>query len=334
MKSIAAPRQTDLYMSPEFIRYIADLRQLEMPTKWSEIHKLLKRDFGYVATASALKSWWAGEGRERAGVWERNPIRAKELDLINKMLARKYMGWLRLTGDFIIASDWHVPYFSAALTERLCQIAEAWKIRQLLIPGDLVSFNAYSRFDKIDRLDAVEKDKDAASALLKILFRTFDTIYWTLGNHDKRVLRMLAYGFDLADFGRILTKEAAAGQRLICSGHGYSVVNKTWRVTHPKSYSRDGGKVPAKLADKFRMSVIGAHGHHMGIQTSANKADVGIDLGGMFDPTMIDYIMQEDSTHPMWTPGFGVIRNNCYYMFTDNPRLTDWDFWLPKKGKK
>ncbi len=162
------------------------------------------------------------------------------------------------------------------------------------------------------------------------LYQAFDVIYWTLGNHDVRMLRALEFGIGLAELAKLVDGTG----KMQCSYYRYAIINKTWRVSHPKSYSRRGGQVPSILADKFKCSVIGAHGHHWGIQPALNNEYVGIDTGGMFDPTRVDYIMLEDSTHPMWTPGFGIIRNNTYYMFTDNPRLTDWDFWLGNGEKK
>ena len=59
-------------------------------------------------------------------------------------------------------------------------------------------------------------------------------------------------------------------------------------------------------------------------------ADLGVMTSHMHHP----YVMYSDTTHPTWNVGFGMIRNNTYYAFSENPMATDWDFWLPTRKKK
>ena len=322
-----------LYGSPEFGAYVKALRAKSPPPTWAAISRLCKRDFNYLGNQAALKSWWKDGGRDRSKAMDDSPLNLEELKRLNRITGRVWDGYLRLSGDFMLTCDWHIPHFSADMTDKMMRVAKRFKIKRMIIGGDFLNLDTLSTWDGRDMEDKTENDITSGAWLLKGMLKWFDQIYWTVGNHDQRILRSLGYGLDLGALGRMLVGEAVAGERLICSNYAYAILDGRLRVTHPKSYSRKGGAVPAALADKYRMSVVGAHGHHIGMQPSSNKDDVGIDLGGMFDASMIHYITHEDSTHSMWTSAFGMWRHGTFYHFHDNKILTDWDYWLPKRGK-
>ena len=329
-----APRQTDLYENPAFVDYVANLRNRPKPLTWKRIHALLVRDFAYAPKVTALLKWWTTEGQKCSqGLdYNLNPKdRGEELRKFAKTFSRKLTGWLQLSGDFMISSDWHLPHFNPEMAERYFRIAKKFKIRQHVIIGDFVNLDAMSAWDQVDLEDSWENERAAASYVLAQFERAFDTTYWLMGNHEVRYMRKLAFQVDLNDFASQLLDRAKVGKSLVCSTYAYAIINGEWRVTHPKTYSRHGGTVPYELTAKYEQSVIGAHGHHVGIRVGRNNRRVGIDIGGMFDVERIGYVMREDSAHPMWNCAFGMLRNNAAYVFSESPLLTDWDFWLPKR---
>lgn len=337
MAGLIASKQTDLYATAEFVDYIARLRKRVPPPTWPVIHAAVVRDFGYQPKRSALVNWWSGEGQQRANALESTldpEHRAEDVQALTEIFSRKLTAWLRLSGDFMISSDWHVPHFSADMAEKYFAIAKRFGIQQQIIVGDFVNLDSLSDWDKVDHEDTWKREQAAASRLIEHFGKAFDLTYWIMGNHEVRWMRKLAFQTDLPDFAAQLIDKAKVGTELICSNYAYAVINDEWRLTHPKSYSRNGGTVPFELTSKYEQSVIGAHGHHVGVRLGRNNKRVGIDIGGMFDVERIGYVMREDSNHPMWNGGFAMLRNNCCYLFTDNPLLTDWDFWLPTKGRK
>ncbi len=321
-----------VYESPAFCLRVKELR--EKKVKWEDVALIVNSSFASKCKGLSLRKWWHDFGRKRAQHVVESPHTPQDMEEIAELYSKTWDGHLVIKGDVCIGADFHMPHFHADLTEKMVAMSKKMKIPNLLLLGDFANFESLSRFDHPDPDDTLKRELEACTHLMDMLLKSYKRIYWVLGNHDKRLFRALNFGLDLKQLGSMICQEALKERRLICSGYSFAIINDCWRATHPKSYSRIGGRVPSILADKFRMHVIGAHGHHLGLQVAMDGEHVGIDCGGMFDPAKIRYTQQEDSTHGAWTPAFTIIRNNCAYLFTNNPALTDWGFWLPKKRRK
>jgi len=331
------PSNRDIYDKVAFVRLVGSMRK--SGATLAEVIVTAKAQFGYPSSCNALRNWWKAEGNDRYEALFADPKGAGKIEDFRHMVnafSHRYNGWLKLSGNFLVTSDWHIPHFNPDLAEKAMVMSKNWGLRQHCIAGDFLNMTAFGFWDRRDLTDTWQTEKAMASAVLHDVLPRFDQTYWLLGNHEARLLRKLSYEMSENDIANLLVTETVDKQRLKCSPYRYAVINDEWRVTHPKTYSREGAKVPKKLAGKFNQSVLGAHGHHFGIGVAENNLHVGIDLGGMFDVERMEYVMLEDSTHPMWNGGFVIIYNNVAYPFTDNPLLTDWDFWLntgPPKGK-
>lgn len=327
------------YSDPKFIRMVGELH--DGGASWREIVRRAET-YGWKGTQEVLRSRWAEVLKDAYVALymgdKGRSLEPKQIDALTKSLSPKFTSYLRLEGDFMVSSDWHIPAYHEDMADKLIQIAKKWKLKKHIIVGDFLNMGAFSRHDIRDGRDSFKAEQVLARSILERMFKQFDTVYWLLGNHEVRMLRSLLFQAKLSDIALTILGGLANAKNLVCSDYGYAIVNEEWRLTHPKSYSQMGGTVPVKLANKFEQSVIGAHGHHIGIRVASNKNRVGIDLGGMFDVRKIDYVMQEDSTHPMWNTAFGVLKRSAYspegafYLFTDNRLLTDWNYWLGRKS--
>ena len=245
----------------------------------------------------------------------------------------KFLDWPKLAGDWIVMSDPHIPYHSPDMFGKMFAIARKFKMRQFVNVGDLIDFEAFSRFDHSNEHASPAADIDATKTILKRLVREFDKIVLVMGNHDTRIDRALDFKLFLANLARDWVPEAFRN-RVEFSRYPYCEVESSgqkYRLTHPKSYSRISARVPTQLCSKYLTHVLGAHGHHLGMSFDASGRYVAADLGGMFDREKHSYVMFSDTTHPAWNAGFAMIRNGALYLFSDNPALTDWEFWLGGK---
>jgi len=278
------------------------------------------------------------------------PIDGRYTQAIPELQTKIYSDFLRLRGDWVISSDYHLPFVDRDLVSKMIKIARRLRVRNLLIAGDFLDCETISKYPDagsgIKLKDEISYSKD----FLKILEANFDQIVWFFGNHDNRIIRALNRLHDLVVAERT-TRETAEvftgipperldafefaknlfeSEKLTLSRYPYCEINDTWRITHPKSYSRVPPFVEERLAIKWRKSVLGTHGHLFGIRTEPSGHDIGVQIGCLADPNKIRYLNENETTHPRWTRGFAVIRNNAIYFFAANPRLTDWDFWLEK----
>jgi hypothetical protein len=234
----------------------------------------------------------------------------------------------------IVCADFHFPYVDEDMFDKLIKIAQLYlsSPRILVIAGDLVDFSSISTFDVRDKDQNIDSDLNSARLGLNILSRTFDRIYYCMGNHDIRFLRKLEWFMSITEFGQsIFNSEKLV---VVPEPYLYIVSNNTkFLVTHPSNYSRIG-KVPVDLSAKYRLPVLSFHGHLFHIRSEPSGNDFGYDVGCMTRQDLHSYIHNNVTTHPEWTKGFCMIRNGSIFPFTSNPKLTGWSFWLEELPAK
>ena len=234
--------------------------------------------------------------------------------------------FLKVTGDAITASDWHVPFQSKPLIAYLIKIAEKFKIKKLIINGDFFNMDSFSSWvNKIRGHDWTQFELRQAAQMFTLLLDTFETIYITKGNHEDRFIKVVEGQLGMKDIVRMVS-DAKAEKRLIGSDYDYCLLNNSYLVIHPKTYGGQGGKVPAEVAAIKHKHVISGHNHLWGIQFSKDGKYMGIDQGMAGDPKKIDYHQTSVSTAPAWQNGFTMIKDNYPYLF--NLKMTDWSWWL------
>lgn len=234
-----------------------------------------------------------------------------------------------LKGDWVIASDWHVPYYSPNWVELMMLTAHKMEVDQLLIPGDFFDQRSFAH-----HLPSAHEQKDGdwelgiCGEVLEQVCKCFKRVVLTAGNHDLRIFRMLLGDISFQTTIRMILENKQ--DNLLISEYPYSIINPVkakvggkmeyidgWRITHPKNYSVITGRVATNLCNKYSMNVLVAHGHHSGRVQSLNGRYTCGDTGGMFDLLKQQYVMYTDTTHPVWNNGFWIIKNNRGYMFDE-----------------
>lgn len=235
---------------------------------------------------------------------------------------RVYTDFLKLQGDFVITSDWHIPYYDADITNKMVSIAERMNVSKIIIAGDFFNQDAFSHYVN-NNVNSFGDEAACATEVLDKLCTAFDEIYITTGNHDIRILKLLTYKLQSREFWKMISSEI--GRQIKVSDYPYLRLNEKWHITHPQNFSIQPTSVARKMNHKYQMSVGVAHGHQMGVTYSPSGTDVLFDTGGMFDQDKIEYSRMCDTTHSEWQTGFSIIKNDYLYQFPKNH--TDWDFW-------
>jgi len=243
----------------------------------------------------------------------------------------------RLYGNWMLTGDWHEPYHDSDLVMKLLAMAKKHKVRQGICVGDFLNLGVFSTFLN-DKETEWEYDKAKAVQILNSLFGWFDRWLIVMGNHDIRLWKRLLGMGEENDVFDILKGQELAG-KLEYTTYPQCVINDSWMMSHPKSYSRIQTRNSYTLASKYMISLvmegkspnglygfISYHGHQGGTGFDVSGRMETVDGMGMFDGNKVNYKQMNITTHPEWIPGFMMLRNNYLHRFPKH--TTDWDFWL------
>ena len=204
---------------------------------------------------------------------------------------------------FLIASDWHVPYFDEDLALDLLSTAEKRQIKRLIIPGDFLNLDILSNF--ISFPYPLEKELSDARELMALLLEAFSEIIFIPGNHERRIIRKLNTPLPWAVFIKLISES----EKIITSSHDYLILTTAtghWRICHPENFSRTKGSVAVQLADLYHQHIIAGHSHHLGLNISKSGLYIAIDCGGLFDEKRIEYV-QGTNLLPGWNQGYVIL---------------------------
>lgn len=237
----------------------------------------------------------------------------------------KFIGHPEINVDRIaVASDFHSPYIDKELVQKLTDDAVYYGIDKLLIPGDL-----------IDGLRTTHKRKTAGVSLgrqyaytrelISYLFQFFETIVYTQGNHDDWMTFETNGEITSADAYYWLGGEAY-GDRFVVSEYDRSTVysgGQKWVVPHQRNFASNPLTVANKLAHKFQANIITPHIHQTGKGIDQYGRYVLMAIGGMFDPTMMEYLNLKTTTGIVPTPGYGLILDGKGFTRSVNPLFNE-----------
>lgn len=284
---------------------------------YRKAQSLLDCGLSYSQIASALNSPARPVTTDTIGKWV-------DRRRIKRVLppTRTYNDYLRLSGDWVVSSDYHIPYTDVELIRLMITTAKKFKVRNLLVAGDFLDQAAFSTFFVQEELDFRE-ELEGAREIFKLLAGWFTNIKFLLGNHDIRLLKLLQFKLGAEDFFKMISDKVQVSQ------YPYCKINNKWYITHPKNYSKIATRVAHWLNHREQCHVGVAHGHAMGVTYSPSGREVLFDTGGIFDQTRVEYKNLIDTTHANWISGFSLIYRDYLYQF---PKAhTDWEFWLAKK---
>lgn len=241
-----------------------------------------------------------------------------------------YNGFLQLKGDWLVVADVHAPCTDWEMVSRAALVAKKHlKDPRLIIAGDLMNFDTFSRFAKRVPLPTLKQELDAARYALALWSQTFSEKVLILGNHDYRWMKSLDGVFEGETFVELIQTLIRDDTTRI-STYSYLDVETqtgTWRITHMPEYS----KVPLSKARflshrlKDRHLAL-AHQHHATIGLDESGTWALVDVPALVDADRLAYVGLDDSTKPQMKRGFLMLKNGYPYLFAEG--LTDWEFWL------
>jgi hypothetical protein len=256
--------------------------------------------------------------------------------LIGNDEMERYNAALHLRGDWMIFGDCQIPLHDPELMERMQQVAEKYRIKKGINVGDLTELDAFKPFPGSG--PSWEYEKAKVTDVLKWWVSYFDETVLLMGNHELRMWKRLHGMGEEGDIWPILLSEEKSG-RVKASTYPYAVINESWLVTHPQSYSRIAARNNFTLASKYMIKLIeksegpndqygliGFHGHLGGGARDISGRFQVVDGMGLMDPEKVMYKMMRINTYPEWCPGFFMLLNNHIYPFPKDS--TDWEFWL------
>jgi len=245
-----------------------------------------------------------------------------------------YDGALELEGDFVIVCDVHAPATDWLLASRAALIGQRYleEPRRLLIVGDLMNFDAFSKYDALVAMPSFDAEKSAAQFAVKLWLQTFDEVYLVLGNHDYRWVKQFEGVFPEDTILDLLHALISNDQRLIISVYPWmtiDTINGPWHLAHMAEYAQTPLMKARKKANKHKNRHVAlAHQHHLAMGLDESGKFVIADLPMLADDAKLAYVGLGDSTKPAMKRGFSMLRNGTFYQFSDNPAYTDWKFWL------
>ena len=256
--------------------------------------------------------------------------------LISNEDIEAYNKEVHLSGDWMVTGDWHIPYHDPDLALKMLAVAKKFNIKRGLCAGDFGDQSAFSQF--IDKKDAWTYEKKKTRNVLYALFSWFDEWFMHLGNHGLRMWKKAAAAGNEEDIFEMI-KTAEMADRMKYSTYPYCIINESWLIAHPASYSRIQTRNAYFLASKYLppliekgqspngiYGIITFHGHQGGEGTDVSSRFQTVDGMGMMDPAKVKYKKMRLTTHPEWVPGFSMLRKNHLYRFPKDS--TDWNFWL------
>lgn len=234
--------------------------------------------------------------------------------------------------DCMVMGDVHVPATDWQFLELAIRFAERHMrkgSRVLCIVGDLLNFDAISHYPNVVVPVAAVDELRAVNVVLRYFLKTFDSIIYSMGNHDHRFHKFFNGAFGLHELRALMTASIDAGK--------LKMVNQTqqmvrhgdvlWRLTHQRNYSKIKGRVADALAQKHLSNMITHHEHHVNLSRDTHNRYTTINNGMMGDWERMSYVQLVDSTSGVMCNGFSFVRNGTGHLLTPYPTMTDWDMW-------
>lgn len=243
--------------------------------------------------------------------------------------------FVTVEGNAAITSDWHIPHQDDDMVERLIAVCKRAGVDQLVINGDFLNEDAFSRWPHHRFQIPWPAEKAVATAVLERLLKAFRRVVWTLDNHDRRILaaqerQFQGRGLDESDIVGMVTRGIESGNLRASTDYHYILVKsggQVWRVTSPKEYRRNKLSLANRLAQLYHQNVIVGGDHLSGVGTDdSGRYAIASNLS-MINRSSTPYVMVADTSFPHWQKGFHLIVDGVLHTFCDHPGLVNWDYW-------
>jgi predicted phosphodiesterase len=219
-------------------------------------------------------------------LWEQKKVEVKKIK-------EKYKNF---TGKLVVISDLHIPFIDLSVFKKFLETGLK-NTKLVVIAGDFVNFDKFSRFIHIDGIVSAKKEIDLANKYLEILCSYKIPIIYLKANHELRLEKFLYrtlpndIATDLVDLGLSLTNFFKY-KNLILVNNWFCQIGDVI-VAHPEVNSTVRGRAvdwtieffEERIRD-FKCVIIG-HTHKQ--FKMFRKGKLGIECGAMCK--ILDYTM-------------------------------------------
>ena len=206
----------------------------------------------------------------------------------------------------IVIGDCEIPDHDPEIFAMAAEMAHRLNIRTLIINGDFIEADAFSKWPKISSTgQKFPVEIDLARQTVKEFLKYFNVIYTTAGNHERR----LAAETRGAVWLNMLMEDQA---ELIMSEYSHMTMDTPagmWLICHPGNYSRIPLNTARELASVKLCHILTAHNHHLSSAHDKSGRYYVVDGGCCRNPAKTGYKKMNTNTYPEWIPGFVVIKD-------------------------
>lgn len=283
------------------------------PERVADLRELMSTGVSYRTATHTLSARWAvrlnvslvRQACQRFDI----PSHATVASGLAEQFAPYRSEW-RLTGDWMVCADLHLPFVDVGLAGQMVQTAQRRKVRNLIVVGDIFYNQALGPFAAVVPEPDEETTCALASAVMGEWLEWFKDVRMLCGNHDLRLAKQLSGALRARDVLAALHSRLGADERVQWSILGYTTIDTPageWRVTHPRNYSINALFVAARLATRCRTHIITAHEHRTAIGFDPSGQSIIVNVGCMADPAKLAYVMLTDTTRPVMTQSYAAI---------------------------
>lgn len=204
-----------------------------------------------------------------------------------------------------VCGDVHAPIHDEQWLYKFIVTCKKFEVKKIVINGDLIDAGTISKHlgGEWRRKNELNDDIEAAGAVVKLLCKEFDNVYYTLGNHSQRLIRSFMGEVAWSN----LLKMVYDNPQFKGTERHFLDVNGKVRCLHPRGYSRTRGKLTADLAQRYQMHLITGHHHHTAQTVSADGKFQAVEVGTLAKIDMFGYAQHAMHGMPEMMNGFGII---------------------------
>lgn len=276
-------------------------------------------------------------------------------EILSQSPARVWNDHITIEGDTLVLPDVEAPYHHADFINRCIDLAQAWKIDQVVLAGDFVHFANFSAWGAefkgpslpasadaaiMELVDMLPLDRRGAaiarleqaqiitpdmgiSAEIGSVRQTvrevqsaFEHVYYIMGNHEQRKLRSQDYGEDPNELLRFFG--ADAGKWTVSPYYWCNIKTESpylYRIEHPRPASRAAAQ---DLAVQYQQHIIMGHSHRWAMNRDLSGRLYAIQAGHCVDETRLAYVMQRSAKRDAHALGAVIVRGGYPHLLSEN----------------
>lgn len=234
----------------------------------------------------------------------------------------RYTDFLKLRAErVIVLGDCEIPDHDPEIFRMVADLATKLGIETLIINGDFMAMDSFSAWPKQNmQFLNFNHDLDLAIQSLKAFQNTFDSIYYLIGNHERRL--------SVHNRGEITL------ERYLKDMTGVSYSNYTYAelisggkeilVCHPEEYSRVPLAVPSKICSVHLKNIIAGHTHRLCQGWDVSGKFFLVESGHARSEEQTAYKSFKMASFPRWNSGFVCVINGQPHLI----HRENFDFWM------